>query len=290
MKKSTKKLTTEIFIQRSKLIHNDKYDYSKTIYTGIKKKLIITCPIHGDFTIRADQHSQRGDGCFKCGNNMIDKAQFVLEANKVHSNFYSYKKTNYINKEIKVVITCPIHGDFEQSPQKHLSGQKCPKCNGRLSKEEFISEANKIFNNKYDYSKIKFINMITKVEIICPKHGEFWQTPSAHLKRIHGCPSCGYNTSKAANKWLESFNNTNIIKEYTIYINNKRYKVDGYDPTTQTIYEYFGSFWHGDPNRKDLKEINPKNKMPYNELYNITLNRVNTFNNSNYKFIYLWGR
>lgn len=59
----------------------------------------------------------------------------------------------------------------------------------KYSLEKFIDKANKIHKNKYDYSKVEYVDSQTKVCIICPKHGEFWQTPYSHLAK-HGCPEC----------------------------------------------------------------------------------------------------
>ena len=56
-------------------------------------------------------------------------------------------------------------------------------------KNIFIEKSNKKHNKKYDYSKVEYIDSTTKVCIICPEHGEFWQTPQAHV-RGNSCPLC----------------------------------------------------------------------------------------------------
>jgi hypothetical protein len=61
-----------------------------------------------------------------------------------------------------------------------------------LTTEEFINAAKKIHGDKYDYSHVSYINSSTKVCIICPKHGEFWQNPYHHLNG-EGCPKCNYS-------------------------------------------------------------------------------------------------
>ena len=75
-----------------------------------------------------------------------------------------------------------------------------------------------------------------------------------------------------------------------MFIGDQRFKVDGFDPTTNTIYEYFGSFWHGHPDRKDLIGLHPFYKIPYTELYQKTLNRIKHFEDNNYTVVYKWGR
>lgn len=124
------------------------------------------------------------------------KEQFIEKARLVHDNKYDYSKVNYMNSKTKVEIICPIHGSFFQAPIKHTSSkQGCPKCaneeNGkrcRKSFEGFIKRAKSVHGNKYDYSKVNYINSSTKVEIVCPKHGSFFQSPNNHYK--YGCPKC----------------------------------------------------------------------------------------------------
>ncbi len=123
--------------------------------------------------------------------------QFIEEANIRHDFKYDYSKTQYINKREKVCIICPIHGEFWQEASSHLKGCGCPKCGKEssqkrqsLNTEQFIERAKKVHGNKYDYSKTEYINSSTKVCIICPIHGEFWQRPTEHL-RGRGCKKCG---------------------------------------------------------------------------------------------------
>ena len=116
----------------------------------------------------------------------------IKKSNIIHHYKYDYSETNYISPKIKVAIKCPIHGTFYQLPYKHLGGQGCPFCSGTLKKttEQFIKKAREVHGDKYDYSKVEYKNSKTKVCIICPKHGEFWQIPAAHLNG-QGCPKCG---------------------------------------------------------------------------------------------------
>lgn len=122
--------------------------------------------------------------------------QFIEDAVKVHGCKYDYSKTKYNKSSEKVCIVCPKHGEFWQEANSHLQGRGCPKCgNNNISEHlksntnNFIRQSNKIHSNKYDYSKVKYINSHTKVCIICPIHGEFWQRPNDHLRGC-GCPIC----------------------------------------------------------------------------------------------------
>lgn len=93
-------------------------------------------------------------------------------------------------------IICKEHGEFWQTPSNHLAGHGCQKCktdkvisHNKLSTEIFIEKCKKLHGDKYNYSKVNYINNYTKVCIICPKHGEFWQKPTLHLQGC-GCPIC----------------------------------------------------------------------------------------------------
>lgn len=124
--------------------------------------------------------------------NKLTQEKFIERAREVHGDKYDYSKVNYVGAETKVCIICPKHGEFWQTPHRHLRGDRCPMCSkrARLNTEEFIRRAKEIHGNKYDYSKVEYVNNNTKVCIICPEHGEFWQTPISHFAG-NGCPSCG---------------------------------------------------------------------------------------------------
>lgn len=151
--------------------------------------------------------------------------KFIEKANIKHGGKYSYHHVNYINAHDKVLITCPIHGDFLQTPNSHLNGKGCPKCNGGVSKtnKEFIEKAKQIHGDKYDYSKVEYVDSKTKVCIICPKHGEFWQTPDKHINSKQGCPNCcknkKYTTETFINECKNKFGENFIDYSKVIYVN-----------------------------------------------------------------------
>ena len=196
-----KKLTREKFIEKAKQVHGDKYDYSKVEYINSQTKVCIICPEHGEFWQKPNSHLL-GYGCNKCAIEKRSKLatkttdSFIERAKKVHGDKYDYSKVDYKGKGMNVCIICPKHGEFWQTPHNHLSGAGCPKCkNEYISKkysdttETFIEKAKKVHGDKYDYSKVNYINSRTKVCIVCPEHGEFWQRPNNHLNGW-GCSKC----------------------------------------------------------------------------------------------------
>ena len=212
-KKSDRSKVT--FFEQAKQVHGGKYDYSKFLYVGAHTKGIIICPEHGEFLQTPNQH-KRGGGCFRCAVDARAKLKFEKNKKsiferfiKVHGDKYDYSKVDYQGITKKVIIICPEHGEFLQTPNGHGNqGYGCPKCaeisrrpkigvalKGRvapnkLSWDQVLRSFKDAHGDRYDYSKVEYVNTKTKVTIICSKHGEFPQTPSAH-KRGAGCIRCG---------------------------------------------------------------------------------------------------
>ena len=189
------------FVEKSNKIHNNKYEYNKVNYINTMTKVKITCPIHGDFEQIPNNHS-RGQGCPKCKLNKLKRSNdsFIKESQKIHNNKYAYGKTKYNGSNNKIIITCPVHGDFEQTAYLHLSGSGCPKCikNKKHTTKDFIQKSIKIHGNKYDYSLAKYEANNKKVKIICPIHGEFEQQPVLHYSG-KGCKKCAIDNFKIKN-------------------------------------------------------------------------------------------
>lgn len=222
---------TTKFIEKARKIHGDKYDYSKVNYQGTTKKVIIICPEHGEFLQKPMTHLSN-HGCPECGkinsykSNEQTTEEWIEKAIQVHGNKYDYSKVEYKGWKQKVCIICPIHGEFWQNPTSHIAKQQkrgCPKCGKSNAKttEQFIREAKQIHGDKYDYSKVKYVNNITKVCIICPEHGEFLQIPYMHL-RGNGCIKCNSN-KKTTEQFIQEAKKIHGDKyDYskTMYINS----------------------------------------------------------------------
>ena len=129
--------------------------------------------------------------------------EFIEKAKQVHGEKYDYSKVEYVNAKTKVCIICPEHGEFWQTPSSHLQGQGCAECGGtkKLTTKGFIEKAKKIHGDKYDYSKVNYATNHTKICIICPEHGEFWQEPSNHLVG-KGCIKCSKKYNFSTSEWV----------------------------------------------------------------------------------------
>jgi len=219
--------TTLKFITKSNNIHGDRYDYSLVVYINNHTKVKIICREHGVFEQYPWNHI-KGHGCLKCSviSSNLKKLKkhtdkFLFKSQSIHGNKYDYSKVNYTRIKNKVEIICPRHGSFSQSADSHMRGSICPRCNWdvfanlyKSSKETFIKKADLIHNNKYDYSQITYINNNTKIKVVCPKHGEFHQTPASHLMRC-GCPQCQESHGEKRIAIILKNNDIEFIKEKT---------------------------------------------------------------------------
>jgi Zn finger protein HypA/HybF involved in hydrogenase expression len=214
-------------------LHSGKYDYSLVDLSNDKIEII--CNIHGKFLQNKYSH-KLGMGCWKCSVEFrsklqsLGKEEFIKKSIEIHGNIYNYDMVNYKNNNTKVKILCRKHGEYSQIPSSHLSGNGCPKCGAESmvqkqshNTERFIEKATKIHSNKYDYSKVDYINNNSKVIIICRKHGDFFQFANNHLKG-YDCPKC-----KGKLKTTDDFiHNSNLIHNFkydyskTKYINSEK--------------------------------------------------------------------
>ncbi len=193
----SKKLTTEEFIEKAIAVHVDRYDYSLVDYGGNQIKIKIVCKKHGIFEQRPADHLF-GQGCDVCGGtHKLTTEQFIEMAITVHGDKYDYSLVEYVNNSTKIKIICKMHGVFEQNPADHLSNRGCYLCGKRTcgdklkhTKDLIIDKFINIHGYRFDYSLVEYININTKVKIICKEHGIFEQSPSTHING-NGCAKCG---------------------------------------------------------------------------------------------------
>ena len=228
---------------------------------------------------------------------------FIEQSNKVHSNKYDYTKVVYVNTHTKVIIICPVHGEFIQTPAMHQFGQGCKQCSiveQRTSKPDFIKQANKIHHSKYNYDLVQDYQIsrvgANKIPIGCPIHGVFFQRPGDHLNK-HGCPGCKpTSTSNKALSWLdyvqltEKINIQHANNGGELCIPGTKMYADGFCTETNTIYEFDGDAFHGNPNRyAPTDTCHPYDKtISANELYLNTIKKHNRVLELGFKLVTIW--
>lgn len=216
----TKSLKIDDFIIRANDIHNNKYDYSKSIYINIKSKIKIICPDHGIFE-QVPYNHLRGKGCPICANNIKSNiSDFILKANLIYDNKYNYSESEYVNARTKISIICPIHGKYMQRPNDHLNGHGCKQCayenilknTSSILETEFLNHLNIDIKHRQISINGYIVDGINKKDkIIYEFLGDYW----------HGNPNRYKLTdfNKSTNKTFETlyndtFNRFNILKKY----------------------------------------------------------------------------
>jgi hypothetical protein len=290
-----RRLSEDEWIERSNIVHNFKYDYSEVIYLGWEKKVKIICPDHGYFEQKAGRHI-RGSGCSKCnGGVLFSKEDWLEKVRVTHGDFYDYSKVDFQGVKKKVIIICPIHGEFQQLADNHFING-CIECgydrvrnHHLLSNEEFKVKANELHNNYYNYDLIEYLTSVDKIKIICPKHGVFEQIPNSHLNG-HGCFKCSSFSSRKERHWLDVVGVPDSIahRNVSLVVNGKRYKVDGMMPGRKIIYEFLGDYWHGNPAKYKPEDINVSNNKSYGELFRLTIAKIRNLRDAGYEVISIW--
>lgn len=243
------------WLQRAKQQHGDKYDYSKVVYTKARDKVVIICDVHGEFEQVAHSHV-KGMGCKKCAlsktaeSRKLNIANFIARSNEIHENRYDYSSSKYITSATPLVIICPIHGEFEQTPSNHLAGKGCQMCaNARIGESrrntvlEFINKSREVHGDKYSYDKVEYITTKNHVTVTCAIHGDFSISPNNH-QNGKGCPGCAIANNKAENEFY------NFISDITSDAHRndrtliKPMELDVIVPSKKIAFEFNGTYWH----------------------------------------------
>lgn len=293
---STKKLTQPEVISKFIDVHGTMYDYSLVEYKTMRVPINIICREHGVFSQTPDNHKS-GKGCPICAqmsrnkNKSYTLDKILSKFKEVHGDRYDYSMVNYSGLQHNVTIICKEHGPFQKTPNLHLGlHHGCPKCPNEkvykyhtVSLKEWISRFVQTHGDRYDYSLVNTTD--SKVKIICPIHGEFRQSAKSHW-RGHHCAKCsGSSISKISTKWLDSLNIE--VREFQIS-KERQFLVDGYDPKTNTVYEFYGDYWHGNPAIYKPDDFNERNKTSFGELYNNTIEREAFIRNLGFNLVVMW--
>lgn len=221
-------LVQDEFIARCRVTHGDAYYYAKTRYVHSHQHVIVTCLVHGDFSVRSSHHAN-GQGCLQCFHDTLrlTTAMFIERASVIHHGKYAYARTMYVDAHHNVVITCPMHGDFEQLAKHHLSGHGCDKCRSSVSLQE--------------------------------------------------------------RAWLDSLGIDQQHRQKKIMtIDGQTFKVDAFVPNSNTVYEFYGDYWHGNPAVFAPSDVNPTLGMTYGQLHAKSLERETKLRQAGFDVCTIW--
>ena len=235
-----KRLTYQQFVERARSAHGIKYDYSCVVYINNSTKVQIKCTTCNTFFTQTPNCHLLRQGCPRCGRQKCDKSrsltthEFVERSNNIHCGFYSYAETNYVHNSNKVTITCPVHGNFEQTAYNHLKGSGCQAC----SRMGFSRKAIEWIRSIEEIENVEIQTALTQGEFVIP---------------------------------------------------GTRYKADGYCRATNTIYEFYGDKWHGNPNVYEPSvKCHPFSTKTANDLFEETKKRERTILSLGYNLVTKW--
>ncbi len=280
------------------------------VFSNMSTLVKLKCPYGHVFDVLPQVHINRNSqgGCIKCAHSAASERmkysqnEWIIMAKEVHNAEYIYNKVVYINSQTDIIITCKKHGEFTQKPSSHLMGAGCPKCaidkivaSKLLTVEDFqikIKMAEQKHQGKYEYSGICRDEGYLRIDVICNKHGAFRQRLDHHLNG-HGCYKCSSCVSKMQIEWLEfrSINDGFIqhaLNGGEFQIPSRKMKADGWNFQTNTIYEFQGDIWHGNPKIFDANDTNPVTGELYGLLYKRTQEKNEYLQTQGYAVIEMW--
>lgn len=303
-------MNKKTFVKKAQKIHDNKYDYKLVQCVNYKIKIAIICKKHKLVFRQSLRAHLSGQGCWKCAGRRyrqhipLTTEIFIKRSRRIHGNKYSYNKTKYINSRTRVKIFCKKHKKiFFQMPSAHLGGKGCLLC-GRerstasfVNKKEFIKKANKIHKKNYDYTNCIYNSYKTKLKICCKRCSKkdhkkwfFYQTPNSHLQG-HGCPRCGNCRNELERTWLTSLGLPDDIYHRQVRLEMFPHKfivVDGFNPRSKTVYEFYGDYFHGNPKKYSANDYNKLCKKTFGKLYFETKKKEKLIRKAGYSLITMW--
>lgn len=232
-------------IKSFKLKHGNKYDYSLVDYKNNNTEVIIICPNHGKF--KQIPRSHLTSGCSKCAFDSYKRDFNDLQKVIIDTHGYNLiiNKFDYKNMYTKIKVKCREHGIFHSTPTTLIRGHGCIHCSDRKRKTlyflKFKKLAREIHGDKYDYSLVNYTYRHEKVNIICPIHGVWEQTPHGHLSG-RGCEVCKESIGERDIRKLLEHNNIKYEpqKVFEGCKFKRNLKFDFYLPQYRICIEYNG--------------------------------------------------
>jgi len=246
-------------------------------------------------------HRVYGTGCPYCSGHKVGIKGSVESLFPKLATEWDYEKNNILPKEVtpfsgrEVWWKCSVGHSWRAIVKNRTRNSNgCPVCAGQVVTEDNNLNVNKLeLVKEWDYTKNDIgpeevmVYSIKKVWWLCSECGYSWRALVYSRSCGRGCPVCAKGSvSKVSQKWLDMLN----IKTREHYIEDLNIRVDGYDPETNTVYEFLGDFWHGNPNTQVSEDVNPVNKKTFRDLHEETLHRLRLLEKSGYKVVYIWER
>ena len=135
----------------------------------------------------SEQTDNQSNRSLELCKRVVTTESFIAEAKEIYGERYDYSKVEYKNRDHRVTIVCPVHGDFQAYAREHLDGKGCPKCE---KGEKFLLKLKEKFGDKFGLDEFVYDSSTMPVTLICPTHGAFSRKPNQILNSTFGCPEC----------------------------------------------------------------------------------------------------
>jgi formylmethanofuran dehydrogenase subunit E len=302
------------FIEKMRKTYGDRYDYSQVTREDIvnqHSRPPVRCTIC-EYKWKPSIQSHLNHGCPDCaGVAPYTLERVLVKAKEVHGDKYDYSEVteqDIKNHKSGIPVRC-TDCDYKWRPNinNHINGRKgCPSCAKVLpwNLDRFLRKTKEIHEDKYDYSEITEDHIKTahsRVPTKCKTCDLKWSPAiNDHINRKTGCPHCCFTRghSRAAIDWLKSIEQEeDIVIQSAISPNGefkirsptgRYYKADGYHAATNTVYEYYGDYWHGNPTVFGLDDFNQRTKKTFGEMYKKTIERENYIKSLGYNLVVVW--
>lgn len=296
-RQKTNELIIEIAIFNSNLKFNNKY---KIIFNDFKdkfSKIILICPIHGEIECTYRAHIRSVTGCHKCSGHRLSNSEIIEKLKLLYKEYpYNFDHIKCTKDRDIVNPYCIKHKIYWNVELRYLyEGSGCLKCKSEtlhnlkiFSQDIFNKKANTIWHNQFEYEK--YNGLKSKINIKCKECNQISNVSAKkHLKGRKGCDNCHIEKqiSYIEKRWIKLFNIPEEFQRFRIKLNDKIYYADGFDPLTNTIYEFYGDYFHGNPKIYLPEKTNDLNKINLGTLYNKTIERENILK-TKYNLITIW--
>lgn len=204
------RLTTDEWVEKAKILHGDRYDYSKSVYKGRTANITIICPVCGPIEVHAGFHvtktpARKPTGCNTCNRNRAAKSltksfdEMVSDARAVHGDRYEYIEDTYVSARVQMKMICPSHGEVTMIPDSHINKQAiCKECGKRVKSRRTLHERalksaariTELSQNAVTLQIASYVGQNFDCEMRCKKHGFFIRKPILAMQTRHPCPSC----------------------------------------------------------------------------------------------------
>ena len=259
------------FISDCTSLFGDRYNYSEVDYVDNSTKVVIHCNIHNeDFLQSPSKHKAGQLGCEICRQDRtLERSKSLIKANLselkdvVEVNYkgsYQIVEDSFSELGASVTVYCKDHDvTFECWGTSIRDGLVvCPECrkdvqhSQSMGLSEFTLRAENLWDGKYDYSEVKYKNIMTPIAITCKDHEKtFLQSPDNHLRGFQGCSSCSlWGTSKGEQEVVDFVDGLGVDYKSNCRSAISPFEIDLIIPCINLAIEFNGTYYHSDIMKK----------------------------------------